>query len=560
LASTRRRRKPRKLSESRPQVRTRSRPFLVLLTLGAALLGGGILRGAQTSPNRTLISDEGISYLAATGHQAEYSEIVANKRHPYGAWAKASEWKRLINIEGKFCFGQIGADLASKDIHPPLYFWLLHLWTMVVGVHLWTGPSLNILIAAVTTVALFGLGREVTGNPVYGAFVAFIWAVSPTVIPTSIQARQYDLLGLCTTLFVWQVVRCSNAGRPGGWKPLVLLGVFTSAALLTYYHAVLLVFGCGLLLLMRLLRRNRRRLAYCCLSIGAGCAAFVLLHPGFLHSVDRARAQAQPFSPEELTYRLERVLTRYTSFFVDTSILHGKTRTFVEYFVLVLFALVSVKLIVACLQDWRAARRSRSETDSVRFHLFLLFLWAATTNILLYVSCASPRHAMEPKHPSMVYPLLALSTILILHSFRRGRTILMSCLCLVLLATAAQSVLHRRDAARGTRPPSAALAGADTIIIDNLSRLILPSAMVHFPDDLGVFAASQKDLLAHPARWVDRLGDKSLCISGARSKQERARLDAMLRLLIPKYDVAQFKGGIGGRGMVLRLTRRAPSR
>ena len=112
------------------------------------------LRIAGTAGKKTIDPDEGISYMAATGHLGEYFGV--DDQSPYGTWVEASDWKRFIQIEEKFCFKQISSDLARHDIHPPLYFWLLHLWSLIFGVHLWTGPSLNIMISIIAIPLEFG--------------------------------------------------------------------------------------------------------------------------------------------------------------------------------------------------------------------------------------------------------------------------------------------------------------------------------------------------------------------------------------------------------------------
>ena len=92
----------------------------------AALLAAGLLRGGMVSGKGWVANDEGISYLAATGHQAEYALVTSERRPPYGTRTPAANWKRLVNPGEKGALGRIGPDLARYDIHPPLYFWLLH--------------------------------------------------------------------------------------------------------------------------------------------------------------------------------------------------------------------------------------------------------------------------------------------------------------------------------------------------------------------------------------------------------------------------------------------------
>ena len=156
-----------------------SRKQLSLIILGLAMIFGTGLRIAGTAGKKTIDPDEGISYMAATGHLGEY--FAVDEQSPYGAWVEASQRKRFLQVERKFCFERIGSDLARYDIHPPLYFWLLHLWSLIIGIHLWTGPSLNILFSIITIPLLYRLANLILKNPVEAAMVAFVWALSPSV-------------------------------------------------------------------------------------------------------------------------------------------------------------------------------------------------------------------------------------------------------------------------------------------------------------------------------------------------------------------------------------------
>ena len=187
---------------------------------------------------------------------------------------------------------------------------------------------LNTVIAAATTVALFGLARHVLRDSLEAAIVAGIWALSPAVVETASHARQYDLLALCTVGFVWQVLRCAEVERPIEKRELIALALLTTAGALTHFHFPLIVSACGLLLVVRLVRRHRKRLLVSCLAIGAGCALFLALHPHFYQSVVRARRQAQVFRASDIVPRLEKTATCYASFFLDTTYIYSNVRPY----------------------------------------------------------------------------------------------------------------------------------------------------------------------------------------------------------------------------------------
>jgi hypothetical protein len=103
--------------------------------------------------------------LSATCHQGEFDCTIRPGAPPAGRWAPASEWQRFLAVEHRWCFATIGRDLVATDIHPPAYFWPLHIWTLAFGVGLTTAAWLNAPIDALTALALFALARDLLRNP-----------------------------------------------------------------------------------------------------------------------------------------------------------------------------------------------------------------------------------------------------------------------------------------------------------------------------------------------------------------------------------------------------------
>ncbi len=109
-------------------------------------------------------------------------------------------WQQLVAPEHKLNVGRIAGDLARYDVHPPLYFWLLHGWSLVVGVTARTGPLLNLLIDVGTGLALYRLARGLFA--VDRALAAVVlWALSPASLGTMAVARPYGLFTLMVVLY-----------------------------------------------------------------------------------------------------------------------------------------------------------------------------------------------------------------------------------------------------------------------------------------------------------------------------------------------------------------------
>ena len=90
---------------------------------------------------------------------------------------------------------------AANDIHPPLYYWLLHLWAGVFG-HSEAGlRSLSAVLGLLLVLAIAELGRRVH-NTVTGLLAGLIAAIAPFQVYYSQEARMYILLALEATVAV----------------------------------------------------------------------------------------------------------------------------------------------------------------------------------------------------------------------------------------------------------------------------------------------------------------------------------------------------------------------
>jgi mannosyltransferase len=102
---------------------------------------------------------------------------------------------------------QITQD-AAYDIHPPLYYWLLHLWTGVFGTSEAALRSLSAVLGIGLVLGVFSLGRGLYGDAA-GLAAAFISALAPFQVYYSQEARMYILLALesaIAVLLFWRLL------------------------------------------------------------------------------------------------------------------------------------------------------------------------------------------------------------------------------------------------------------------------------------------------------------------------------------------------------------------
>ncbi|HFD40476.1 MAG TPA: hypothetical protein ENJ31_11600, partial [Anaerolineae bacterium] len=156
--------------------------------------------------------------------------------------------------------------LTAVDIHPPLYYLLLHLWIRLFGPSPLSVRLMSVLIGAAAVPLMLILGQRLLGRS-GGRLAALLLALSPFAVYYSQEVRMYGLvmlLGLAAWYFAlrienwelsiehWSLV--IGHWSLGSWAGYVLAA---TAALYTQYYAAFLLLALNLVVLARW-RRARR--------------------------------------------------------------------------------------------------------------------------------------------------------------------------------------------------------------------------------------------------------------------------------------------------------------
>ena len=178
----------------------------------------------------------------------------------------------------------------EQDVHPPLYYFLLHLISALTpnAMTKWTGLALNYLFFLGTLLLIFAVGRRIFECPasVYAAVLCY--GLSSLALSALNMIRMYMLLSFFSALLAYFLVRFDEAEEKGlaakkRWGFLILFGLTITAGLLTQYYFVFYAFFLCLFYLVRtLLQKNwSRALRFSAVSLG-GVGLMVLIFPAVI--------------------------------------------------------------------------------------------------------------------------------------------------------------------------------------------------------------------------------------------------------------------------------------
>ncbi|MCZ7568504.1 MAG: glycosyltransferase family 39 protein [Ardenticatenaceae bacterium] len=172
---------------------------------------------------------------------------------------------------------------TAHDIHPPLYYILLHFW-LVFGTSEAALRALSAVAGVLAVPLTWILGERLWGRR-EGLIAALLVAVAPLHIWYSQETRMYALvalLGLAASFCFWRAI-------VAGGGPLWLLGYGVSLAvgLYTHYYSLFVLGGHGAFVLWLLITRpdRRNRLVRFALATAVALLAFAPWMPTVVRQV-----------------------------------------------------------------------------------------------------------------------------------------------------------------------------------------------------------------------------------------------------------------------------------
>jgi hypothetical protein len=191
-------------------------------------------------------------------------------------------------------------ETVGGDIHPPLYYVLLHFWIQIPwpATPLVEARAFSVLLALLTTVLIdrFWLKHLDVQNRVW---FLLLWSFSPCMLLYARMARSYplQLFGACLAVYA----ALGFLRSPRRWR--VLFVYVSATACLLYVHylpGIAILSSVTLLLLWRGLRRREPvALFYCLLANLLVGVAYLPWLRNFADALGRV-ARADPYSPVPL--------------------------------------------------------------------------------------------------------------------------------------------------------------------------------------------------------------------------------------------------------------------
>ncbi len=208
--------------------------YLILALLGISL---AVFFGFQ---KKGYYIDEYYTYTLANGRQLGIA--IEN-----GKWQSTESFMdQMVSDESEnFRLSQV-YEATSNNVHPPLYYYLIHLSSSFYSGRFskWTGLIVNILLWIPSLFLAYGIARELCPHDkpqtALLAFAAYV--VSPAILSGLMLIRMYIPLHLFTMLYAYILIKDMKRDAVSVKKFLIPVFITGFCGFLTQYYFVIIMF------------------------------------------------------------------------------------------------------------------------------------------------------------------------------------------------------------------------------------------------------------------------------------------------------------------------------
>jgi uncharacterized membrane protein len=181
---------------------------------------------------------------------------------------------------------------AKEDLHPPLYYLLLHLWSLL-GHDEFTLRLFSVVANLLSGAILFFCARQMFNTPI-ALLTLLFFTISPFQVRYSQEARMYSLLGLWMSLVLFFIGRYF---KDKSWPSLLGYVLSSALALYTHYQAGIFLLLLNIPVVIQLYSTEKSRSSQWFLAQLMILALFAPWLPNFINQFKGGGRLWEPFRP-----------------------------------------------------------------------------------------------------------------------------------------------------------------------------------------------------------------------------------------------------------------------
>lgn len=175
-------------------------------------------------------------YFTLAGILVFFSAVVVGNMTRWSIWFDEAFSAYIV----RFGFVDI-TRYTAVDVHPPLYYWMLKIWTILFGTSEIAFRSMSLVAGIIAIIGMFMLIRQLFRSDAWALVASAAVAFSPIVVRFSHEARMYLVVLAIVVWATYVLVRAVEKNAERKWW--IWYAVLLAAGMLTHYFVALAWFG-----------------------------------------------------------------------------------------------------------------------------------------------------------------------------------------------------------------------------------------------------------------------------------------------------------------------------
>ena len=278
----------------------------------------------------------------------------------------------------------------TQDVHPPLYYFLLHTASALSFGNFtkWTGIILNILIFIGISFVLYVIGKKVFKSTIWAIVLVAIYGVSAGAIFSTIFIRMYELLILFVLLYLNKVIDILKKNiidkEDITKKDMLELVTIFVLGMLTHYHFIIISVLISLVLFIIMLFK-KVKISRICTYVGInilGLLIYSAIYPSFYtHMFGTQRGTESTGNLLNLADYADRIKRGINVF--DVNIFGEVGKIIIPIFILFITLAVIKKILENGLKKVEEKDGKKEETECIDKYILGIVIISTITYFML---------------------------------------------------------------------------------------------------------------------------------------------------------------------------------
>jgi hypothetical protein len=336
----------------------------------------------------------------------------------YNTWFQPEYFSDMVKVSASHRFSfKTTYQNQTRDVHPPLYYFLLHTVCSIFpeNFSIWFGLIINIALFVICNLFVYLIGVKLFNNFSLALIPVIVWGFSAGALSTVIFIRMYMLLtSLVVITFYLHILLFTNDTSRAFPIPIFL---FTFMGIMTHYYYIVYIFYLAVTYCVYLIiQENWHQLVKYVSALSLAIIAGILFYPSMLEHIFMSYRGQEAFNAISIFSNYSQAIHSFYGL-ISAQQFSGVLSLIILVLLMLYFLKVVRRLIMTknnelSLNEALLCRRKRGELSLKKyFENNYLIITLLMTTYLMFATLAIISPYQSTRYLYVIYPFVSILAI-----------------------------------------------------------------------------------------------------------------------------------------------------